>query len=431
MQHWNVEGGHKLKNKQIEVVKSLSAYHRKPLQSIDLNCLLASSTTARSSAGLPTDAVPPPDHHLRLGVLPDHHLRPEVAPNNHLTPGVIPDHHLRPGVLLDHHLSPGVLPDHHLRLGVLPDLRPGVLSELHLRPEVTPDHYLTPELHWITAEARSFAGPPPEAQSYVGLPPDHRLTSEFCQPTARLPIGLGTSKTSDICLFPHSGQNPVGEGTSGPIFEDRIQKMEESHNEILQLLRETRGPVLAPPEKILLPRDPPGLEDVQPEQFHIEIPLPPLRMRPLTHQDIELADTASSTHPSRTDRQPHIPPDAPENLARPHIAELPRNALQQELQRLINKTIMFATLISRKGIRFLLPPNTSRTGLSDSVFNLPQFLMAVKEFRPDPRDPAGALPPNFTGRIRKLQGTKASNFGSGTETGGPSKVGHRADHGET
>ncbi|KAL0907252.1 hypothetical protein M5K25_025810 [Dendrobium thyrsiflorum] len=76
--------------------------------------------------------------------------------------------------------------------------------------------------------------------------------------------------------------------------------MEESQNEILQLLRETRQPMLAPREEILLPRDPPGLEDVQPEHLHIEIPLPPPRMHPQSHQNGELADTESSTHPSHS-----------------------------------------------------------------------------------------------------------------------------------
>ncbi|KAL0925787.1 hypothetical protein M5K25_004157 [Dendrobium thyrsiflorum] len=44
--------------------------------------------------------------------------------------------------------------------------------------------------------------------------------------------------------FYPGGQNAAGEGTSGPSLEERIRKMEESHNEILQLLRETRQPAL-------------------------------------------------------------------------------------------------------------------------------------------------------------------------------------------
>ncbi|KAI0507220.1 hypothetical protein KFK09_013342 [Dendrobium nobile] len=113
------------------------------------------------------------------------------------------------------------------------------------------------------------------------------------------------------------GHNATGEGTSGHSLEDRIRKMEESQNEILQLLRETRQPALTPQEEILLPRDPPGLEDVQPEYHHGEVPLPP-RMRPPTHQDNEFADTASSTHSLHASRQPRIPPDILEDSARQH-----------------------------------------------------------------------------------------------------------------
>ncbi|KAL0919539.1 hypothetical protein M5K25_011638 [Dendrobium thyrsiflorum] len=96
-------------------------------------------------------------------------------------------------------------------------------------------------------------------------------------------------------------QNVAGEGTSGPSLEERIRKMEESHNEILQLLRETRQPALQQREEVLLPRDPPGIEEVQPEHLQAEIHLPPPRRHPRSLQDNELADTASSTHPSQTD----------------------------------------------------------------------------------------------------------------------------------
>ncbi|KAL0909377.1 hypothetical protein M5K25_020239 [Dendrobium thyrsiflorum] len=135
--------------------------------------------------------------------------------------------------------------------------------------------------------------------------------------------------------FRPGGQHVVGEGTSGPSLEERIRKMEESQNEILQLLRETRQPALAPQEEVLLPQDPLGMDDVQLDHLHAEIPLPPLRRHPQSRQDDELADTASSTHPSYIGRQPRIPPDLPEDLAQPHVAELPRNTLRHELRRLI------------------------------------------------------------------------------------------------
>ncbi|KAL0928720.1 hypothetical protein M5K25_000635 [Dendrobium thyrsiflorum] len=62
-------------------------------------------------------------------------------------------------------------------------------------------------------------------------------------------------------------------------------------------------------------------------ELNFNIPLPPPRGRQLSHQDNELTDTTSSTHPSHTGRQPRIPPDIPEDMARPHIAELPRKCV--------------------------------------------------------------------------------------------------------
>ncbi|KAL0909137.1 hypothetical protein M5K25_023669 [Dendrobium thyrsiflorum] len=133
------------------------------------------------------------------------------------------------------------------------------------------------------------------------------------------------------------GQNAVGEGTSGQSLEDRIRKMEEAQNEILHLLREPRRPALAPHEEIPLPQEPMLAEGVQSEHLHVEVPPPPPRRHPRTHQDNELADTASSTRPSQAGRQPLIPPGAPEDLDRPRAAELPRNALRHELRRLVRE----------------------------------------------------------------------------------------------
>ncbi|KAL0920005.1 hypothetical protein M5K25_009103 [Dendrobium thyrsiflorum] len=123
--------------------------------------------------------------------------------------------------------------------------------------------------------------------------------------------------------FYPGGKNAAGEGTSGPSLEERIRKMEESHNEILQLLRETRQPALPQREEVFLPRDPPGLEEVQPEHLQVEIPLPPPRRHSQSHHNNEVADTASSTHPNLL-----------EDLAQAHVAEFPRNALRHELRRL-------------------------------------------------------------------------------------------------
>ncbi|KAL0905289.1 hypothetical protein M5K25_023698 [Dendrobium thyrsiflorum] len=134
--------------------------------------------------------------------------------------------------------------------------------------------------------------------------------------------------------FYPGGQHAAGEGTSGPSLEERIQKMEESQKEILQLLREARQPALITQEEVLLPQDPPLPEGVQFEHLHEESPLPLPRRHPQSRQDNKLADTSSSTHPSHTGQQPRIPPDLPEDLAQPHVAELPHNTLRRELRRL-------------------------------------------------------------------------------------------------
>ncbi|KAL0921428.1 hypothetical protein M5K25_008497 [Dendrobium thyrsiflorum] len=118
--------------------------------------------------------------------------------------------------------------------------------------------------------------------------------------------------------FYPGGQHAAGEGTSGPSLEERIQKMEESQKEILQLLREARQAALVTQEEVLLPQDPPLPEGVQFEHLHEESPLPLPRRHPQSRQDNKLADTASSTHPSHTSQQPRIPPDLPEDLAQPH-----------------------------------------------------------------------------------------------------------------
>ncbi|KAL0913415.1 hypothetical protein M5K25_016876 [Dendrobium thyrsiflorum] len=136
--------------------------------------------------------------------------------------------------------------------------------------------------------------------------------------------------------FYPGGQNVAGEGISGLSLEERIRKMEESHNEILQLLRETRQPALPQREEVLLPRDPPGIKEVQPEHLQAEIHLPPPRRHPRSPQDNELVNTASSTHPSQTVQQHFIPPDLHEDLAQPYVAELPRDTLRRELRRLID-----------------------------------------------------------------------------------------------
>ncbi|KAL0921974.1 hypothetical protein M5K25_005930 [Dendrobium thyrsiflorum] len=143
--------------------------------------------------------------------------------------------------------------------------------------------------------------------------------------------------------FYPGGQNAAGEGTSGPSLEERIRKMEESHNEILQLLRETRQPALPQREEVFLPRDPPGIEEVQPEHLQAEIPLPPPRRHSQSHQNNEVADTASSTHPNLL-----------EDLAQAHVAEFPRNALRHELRRLVFNLHKFSVPIIQ-GLGHLKP----------------------------------------------------------------------------
>ncbi|KAH0459221.1 hypothetical protein IEQ34_012035 [Dendrobium chrysotoxum] len=89
----------------------------------------------------------------------------------------------------------------------------------------------------------------------------------------------------------------------------------KSQNENLQLLRETRQPMLAQQEKILLPQNPPLAKDAQPEHLHVEIPLPQSRGRPRSQQDIDLVSTSNSIHPSHPSWLAHIPSDVPEDLA--------------------------------------------------------------------------------------------------------------------
>ncbi|XP_028556944.1 uncharacterized protein LOC110115884 [Dendrobium catenatum] len=113
--------------------------------------------------------------------------------------------------------------------------------------------------------------------------------------------------------------------------------MEESQNEILQLLRENQQPALAQQEEVFLPQNPPRVEDVQFGHLQAEVHLPPRRRFPQSRQDSEIVDTASSTHPPPSIRQPRILPDLPEDSAQPHGAELPHDALRHELRKLLRE----------------------------------------------------------------------------------------------
>ncbi|KAL0924790.1 hypothetical protein M5K25_005648 [Dendrobium thyrsiflorum] len=272
----------------------------------DRSCLLAPRPPpefCRTNAGPPPNAGVSPDHHLRPDVLPDHHLRPDVLPDHHLRPDVLSDHHLRPDVLPDNHRRPYVLPNHHLRPDVLPDnhRRPDVLLDHHLRPDVLPDHHLTPDIlpdHHLMSDVlpnhclhHTSVEPPPDA----GVLRDYQLTPEHPSDAKVLP----DHQVTPGLTLDYNQTNAAGEGTSGPSLEDRIRKMEESQNEIFQLLREPRRPALEPQEEIHLPRESMLTEDVRSEHLHVEVPFPPPRRRPQTHQDNELADTARSTHPSQ------------------------------------------------------------------------------------------------------------------------------------
>ncbi|KAL0923775.1 hypothetical protein M5K25_007848 [Dendrobium thyrsiflorum] len=132
--------------------------------------------------------------------------------------------------------------------------------------------------------------------------------------------------------FHPGGQNPAGEGTSGPSMEDRIRKMEESQKEILHLLRGARQPILVEQEEVHLPQAPSLARGVQPEHVQADIHMPQSRGRLKTQQDVDLVDTASSTHPFRPSQLVRIPSDIPEDVAQPLITDLPLELNVSEIQ---------------------------------------------------------------------------------------------------
>ncbi|KAL0924943.1 hypothetical protein M5K25_005804 [Dendrobium thyrsiflorum] len=264
-----------------------------------------------------SSAEPPPDHHLKA-------RRSAGPPPEGSTPDVLPDHHLKA-----RRSAQG--PTFCSRPDALLKARRSAQGPMFCsRPTVLLKAQRSAKGLTILLKARRSAGPPLDARHSTGPLPKLRRTPDPQQfgvvcgnhnpiilstpsiANRRSNRILGASRSNShqsrnqfinhghqvSASFYPGGRNAVGEGTSGPSLEDRIQKMEESQNEILQLLRETRQPMLAPWEEIHLPRDPPGLEDVQPEHLHIEILLPPPRMHPQSHQNDELADIKSSTHPS-------------------------------------------------------------------------------------------------------------------------------------
>ncbi|PKU62387.1 hypothetical protein MA16_Dca024689 [Dendrobium catenatum] len=95
--------------------------------------------------------------------------------------------------------------------------------------------------------------------------------------------------------------------------------------------------MLAEQEEIHLPQDPSLARGVQPERVQADIPISQSRGHPKTQQDVDLADTASSTHPFRPSQLVRIPSDISEDLADPHIVDLPRNVLRHELRRLVQE----------------------------------------------------------------------------------------------
>ncbi|KAH0451768.1 hypothetical protein IEQ34_019067 [Dendrobium chrysotoxum] len=200
--------------------------------------------------------------------------------------------------------------------------------------------------------------------------------------------------------------------------QSRNQSLNQGRQASASFQPETRQPTLAPPDEVLLPRDPPRVDDIPPEHPHVEFPLPPPRRRPPTRQDDELADTASSTHPSRADQQHRIPPDAPEGLARPHIAELPRNALRHELQRLVREEFPGG------GVRQPLRPwdFQESSPLTEAILQHP-IPARFKLPSIDPYDGTSDLsflPPSASGpaKCRASSGDPAKSRASG---GGPAK----------
>ncbi|KAL0921628.1 hypothetical protein M5K25_008720 [Dendrobium thyrsiflorum] len=212
------------------------------------------------------------------------------------------------------------------------------------------DNRKMPEFSRITARRRSSAGSPPDA----GVLPDHRLTAEFCRSSTRRRSSAGLQRDAgvppdyhpmpDFCQTTTHHQSSTVPQPDVGVPPDHLltskfrwtaaQRWSSSRLPIevrLQFVIRFQADVLAPQEEVFLPRDPPLAEGVQLKHLHAEIPLPPPKRYPQSHQDNELADTTSSTHPSYIGRQPRIPPDLPEDLAQPHIAEIPRNALRHEL----------------------------------------------------------------------------------------------------
>ncbi|KAL0909826.1 hypothetical protein M5K25_020726 [Dendrobium thyrsiflorum] len=220
--------------------------------------------------------------------------------------------------------------------------------------------------------------------------------------------------------FHPGGQNAAGEGTSAPSLEDRIRKMEESQNEILQLLREPRRSALAPLGEIPLSREPMPAEDVLSEHLNVEVPPPPPRRRPRAHQDNELADTASSTHPSQAGRQPLIPPGAPGDLDQPHVVELPHNALRYELRRLpaararLSKTARLSRgsrRLTQAGQPARLPPGSRKPAASSGSRRLTQAGQPAR-LPPGSRKPAASSGsrPAHASRIRLQLGSRQAGM---------------------
>ncbi|KAL0920650.1 hypothetical protein M5K25_009800 [Dendrobium thyrsiflorum] len=172
--------------------------------------------------------------------------------------------------------------------------------------------------------------------------------------------------------FHPGGQNPAGEGTSGPSMEDHIRKMEESQKEMLQLLRGARQPMLAEQEEVRLPQDPLLARGVQPEHVQADIPMPQSRGRPKTQQDVDLADTASSTHPFRPSQLVRIPSDIPEDVAQPLITDLPQVGTSNNCHLMLSDlSISDPSVLLMEPLRSIASLKKLRIGDNDEVVSFP------------------------------------------------------------
>ncbi|XP_020592629.1 fructose-bisphosphate aldolase-lysine N-methyltransferase, chloroplastic [Phalaenopsis equestris] len=128
---------------------------------------------------------------------------------------------------------------------------------------------------------------------------------------------------------------PANEDISGPSIEDRMRRMEESQLEILQLLRGAQQPLPTPLDETRLPLPTP-LTTRRTGNISFggtrTAPPPQEGTHPMLGRDVELLDTASSTHPSRAARP-----------TSPHLPVISDDVIRNELRRLVREESLFAS----------------------------------------------------------------------------------------